>query len=210
MTWAAYAQAAKDLSEVRRKAEEQHAEQSSVLAGAERDVERISGYLATQRNRLSNIARLTRLPEPHLGGIGRSSESDLGEALRRAVEAANSAESAASEAEERATQPALLPGLPPSARNGLIYAAWAFLGWLAQCVLVSLAGNANFGVALWSLCGLPAVAFFAGYLTISIGGQPRIAGSELPKNVRLGGVICFVGMPLAWLFLIAVMSFARN
>jgi hypothetical protein len=92
----------------------------------------------------------------------------------------------------------------------LIYTAWALLGWLAQCGLFVISSETNFGTLAWSLCGLPAVAWFAGYLTISLGAQPRMAGGEFPKSPKLGGVICFAGMPLAWLLLVAAFTFIRS
>ena len=61
----------------------------------------------------------------------------------------------------------------------------------------------------WSLCGLPALAFFGGYITVSTLGQPRV-GAEHPKQAKLGGAICFGGMLLAWIGLVAVLQFMRG
>ncbi|GAA4693998.1 hypothetical protein [Phytohabitans rumicis] len=77
---------------------------------------------------------------------------------------------------------------------------------LAQAALFAFAPETSVGVAVWSLCGLPAMAFFAGYLTITLAGQPRVGG-RYPANARLGGLICFIGMPLGWVLLIAASQF---
>jgi hypothetical protein len=138
--------------------------------------------------------------------VERSPVTDLAEALHRAADAANAADVDARKAEQAGARPALFPDLAPTPRNALIYAAWAALGWLFQCGLVSISPATDFGAIAWSLCGLPALAFFAAYLTISTLGQPRV-GTHYPKNAGLGGGICFGGMLLAWIALIAVRSF---
>ena len=108
-------------------------------------------------------------------------------------------------AEHIGTRPIWLPDASPTTRNVITYSAWAMIGWVLQCGLLLASAENDFGTIAWSLCGLPAVAFFAGYLTVSTVGQPRVGASH-PKQARLGGAICFVGMPLLWIALVAARS----
>jgi hypothetical protein len=198
------------LARVRRDDAASRAHDSEVARAAQAEIDRLTRHLNAQRGQLSNLAKALRLPEPAPGAVGRSSTADLGVALQQSAEATNRADVEARRAEHLAHQPALLPGFSPTGRNALVYSGWCLVGWLAQCALSAVAPETSFGVLAWSLCGLPALAFFAGYLTIATAGQPRIGGDEYPKNPRLGGVICFVGMPLAWLLLIAAVTFVRG
>jgi uncharacterized membrane protein len=56
----------------------------------------------------------------------------------------------------------------------------------------------------WSLCGLPALAFLAGLMTIALAGQSRMGAGSY--STRIGGLICFVGMPVMWFMFIAASS----
>jgi hypothetical protein len=180
------------------------------LVGTARDdLEKLDKHLSTQQKYLTNLATTLRLPAPWFGKVDRSPVTDLAQALHRAADAANAADDEARQAEETGTRPVLLPDLSPTGRNALLYGGWALIGWLFQCGLVSFNSVTDFGAIAWSLCGIPALAFFAGYLTVSTLGQPRI-GTQHPKQVRLGGVINFVGMPIAWIALVAFFSFVRS
>ena len=205
--WAGYTDAAQQMSAIR--GEEQA--RAGQLAAGTRDgkvhVDRLTRRLAAQRQHLTQLAVTLRLPAPQFGGIVRSGVPDPGEALRLAATAADAADTAARTAERRATRPPLLPDLTPLARNSLVYAAAAVLGTVASIAIFTISPGTRYGriplqLVPWSLCGLPALAFFAGYLTISLLGQPRIGGGGT-RSVRLGGAICFVGMPILWFIFIA-------
>ncbi|GAA1029576.1 hypothetical protein GCM10009557_18560 [Virgisporangium ochraceum] len=209
MTWSDYARAAQELAELRRAEEAAAADRAAVSRTAADDLDKLTRHLDAQRELLNNLATTLKLPEPWTGKADRSSVTDVAQALHLAADAANAADVQARRAEQIGANPILLPDASPTARNALIYGAWAAVGWLVQCGLVTVSQETDFGVLAWSLCGLPALAFFAGYLTVATVGQPRV-GAGLPKQARLGGAICFVGMPLAWIALIAAFSFLRG
>lgn len=209
MSWAEYAAAARELAEVRRNDLAAHADRASVAETAERDLAKLAKHLEAQQTHLVDLAKTLKLPAPWFGPAQRSPVTDLAEALHRAVDAANAADADARRAEQAGARPILFPDLAPTPRNALIYAAWAGIGWLFQCGLVAVSSETDYGSILWSLCGLPALAFFAAYLTVSTVGQPRV-GTQYPKNPTLGGAICFGGMLLAWIAIIAARSFLTS
>lgn len=209
MSWSEYARAARDLAELRRAEDAAAADRAEVSRTAADDLDRLTRHLEAQEDLLHRLARTLKLPAPFIGKADRSSVTDVAQALHLAADAANAADVEARRAEHIGTRPILLPDASPTARNALIYGGWAGLGWLLQCGLMTFSDETDFGVLAWSLCGLPAIAFFAGYLTVSTLGQPRVGG-DLPKQARLGGVICFGGMTLAWIALIAAFSFLRG
>jgi hypothetical protein len=209
VSWAEYTRAARELAEMRRADAVAEADQAAVLRTANDDLEKLTKHLTAQERFLVNLAKTLRLPEPFIGPASRSSVADVAQALHRAADAANAADAEARQAERTATRPLLLPDASPGVRNAAIYGAWAFLGWLLQCGLSFLGPETDFGSVAWSLCGLPALAFFGGYITISTLGQPRV-GAGYPKQARLGGAICFGGMFVAWIALIAFFAFIRG
>jgi hypothetical protein len=209
VSWAEYTAAARELAELRRADAAVLAERTELAGTARDDLNQLTQHLDNQQTYLTTLANTLRLPAPWFGKVDRSSVTDLAQALHRAADAANAADDEARRAEDTATRPVLLPDLSPTGRNTLIYGGWALVGWLLQCGLLSFSTATDFGTAAWSLCGIPALAFFAGYLTVSTLGQPRV-GTQHPKMVRLGGVINFVGMPVAWIALVAFFSFVRS
>jgi hypothetical protein len=208
VNWPEYTSLARQLADVRRAEVELRARSGERTTAVRADIDRFTKHLDLQRGRLVNLAAQLRLPEPRFGTASPSGIVDVGEALQRAADATNAADAEARRAEELAGQPVLLPGMSPTGRSALIYVAWSFVGWLAQLALFAFAPEASAGVLVWSLCGLPALSFFAGYLTIMLAGQPRVGG-RYSANARLGGLICFIGMPLGWVLLIAVSQFMR-
>lgn len=208
VSWAEYARAARELADLRRADDAAAADRVAAVRTAGDDLQRLSTHLETQREYLVDLAKKLKLPEPWIVAGSRSPVTDVAEALHRAADAANAAETEARRAERSASRPFLLPDASPTARNALIYGGWTFAAWLLQCGLVTFTQPTDFGSLAWSLCGLPAVAFFGGYLTVSTLGQPRV-GADYPKQARLGGVICFGGMFLAWIGLIALLQFIR-
>jgi hypothetical protein len=209
VSWAEYARAARELAELRRAEDAAAADRAAVSQTAADDLERLTDHLDAQKDLLHKLAGTLKLPEPWIGPADRSSVTNVSQALHLAADAANGADVEARRAEIISTRPVLLPDASPTARNAIIYGAWAGVGWLMQCGLLSVSPETDFETLAWSLCGLPALAFFAGYITVATVGQPRVGGG-LPKQARLGGAICFVGMPLAWVALIAAMNFIRG
>jgi hypothetical protein len=206
VSWAEYTEAARELAELRRGDTASRAERADVARTAQADVAKLTAHLAAQQSYLTTLATTLRLPAPWFGKAEPSAVTDVAQALHRAADAANAADVEARQAEQTGTRPVLLPDLSPTARNVLVYSSWAAVGWLFQCGLALVAAEDQLGTAIWSLCGLPALAFFAGYLTVSTLGQPRV-GASYPKQARLGGAICFVGMPVAWIALVALRAF---
>lgn len=203
MSWSEYARAARELAELRRAEEAAAAERAAVTRTSADDLERLTDFLENQQAMLQKLAGTLKLPQPYVGrSEQRSSVTDVAQALHLAADAANAADVEARRAEHVGTRPILLPDATPTVRNVVIYSAWSLIGWMLQCGLMFAGEENDPGVLAWSLCGLPAVAFFAGYLTVSTVGQPRV-GEKYPKQARLGGVICFAGMPLLWLALVA-------
>jgi hypothetical protein len=206
VSWAEYTRVARELAELRRADEAAAADRAAVARTANDDLDRLATHVEAQREYLVSLAKKLKLPEPWIGQAGRSSVTDVAEALHRAADAANAAETEARRAERAGSRPILLPDASPTARNAVIYGAWAFAAWLLQCGLALVSAENDFSTIAWSLCGLPALAFFGGYITVSTLGQPRV-GAEYPKQARLGGAICFGGMLLAWIGLVAVFQF---
>jgi hypothetical protein len=209
VSWAEYTQAARELADVRRADESAAADRAAVARTAGDDLERLTTHLEVQRDYLQALGKKLKLPVPDLGPAHRSPITDVAEALHRAADAANAADTEGRRAERAGSRPLLLPDASPTARNALIYGGWTFAAWLLQCGLVNFSPVNDFGVLAWSLCGLPALAFFGGYITVSTLGQPRV-GAEYPKQARLGGAICFGGMLLAWIGLVALLQFIRG
>ena len=85
---------------------------------------------------------------------------------------------------------------------------------LVSCGLYSFgsrSGSASIGLSQWSTFGLPAMAFFAGYLVISIFGRAKVQSlGQVDHSVRLGGLICFGGMLSAWVVFLAATAFLRT
>ncbi|MEN3307773.1 MAG: hypothetical protein V7603_3975 [Micromonosporaceae bacterium] len=224
--WVEYAEAAQRLAEVRRGEERRLATGQERAAGMRAAADQLRRRLDAQRAHLLNVARTLRLAEPSFGEAGRGGLTDADEAARAAWEAVKEADRAATEAANRGHQAGFLPGVPPTLRNAAVYA-----GTTALLAVVSV-GLVLFGARSqdrqiptwtmpWSLCGLPAVAFFAGYFIIVNFAHPRVADEPVgtapqsgrgrrtgrPKrtaSVRLGGLICLLGMWLAWAVAVSV------
>jgi multidrug efflux pump subunit AcrA (membrane-fusion protein) len=206
--WAEFAEESRRLAEIRESEAARQAQAEQQAAGARAGVEQLSRRLAAQREHLIDVARRLNEPQPALDGVARTGLIDPGEAIRRAREAVDQADVEARRAEERGMRPALFPTMSTNGRNALIYSASAFGMWLFSCGLLVLSpqsGSASISLLLWSGCGLPAIAFFAGYLVISIVGRPRVQPlNQVHHSARLGGVICFGGTYLGWILFLAV------
>ena len=210
MSWAEYAEVSRRISELRQAEAQRRAslEQSSVAGRSA--VGQVRQRLEGQQEYLAGLATRLREPRPSFGGVVRSGLTDVDEAVQRARAAADNADVEARRAEERAYQSAFLPGMSPTSRNALIYLTAAFVASVVSSALWLSSPDTDIGrvplsLVPWSLCGLPAMAFFAGYLTIAIFGRSRLdSGSSGKYSMRLGGLICFVGMAMLWLFLVVM------
>lgn len=205
--WAAYTDAAQRIAALLRDEQHRASQQATATQTGQAGVDQLTRRLAAQRQHLTQLATALRLPTPHFGGITPSPVTHPTEALHRATAAADTADTAAQAAQRHAAQPPLLPGLTPLTRNALVYAAAAFLFTIVSILTFTLSSNTQYGrlpwqLVPWSLCGFPALAFFAGYLTISLAGQPRL-GDKHTHSARVGGAICFIGMPIIWFIFIA-------
>jgi hypothetical protein len=93
-------------------------------------------------------------------------------------------------------------------RNVVVYGIATLITVQVSCGLYLLSpesGAASLGMLVASLCGLPLLAFVAGYATIATHGRPRQARPDATLHrPRLGAAICFGGMWLAWALLLAV------
>lgn len=152
-------------------------------------------------------------PQPHLDRAARTGLTDPDQAIRRAVQAIDQADAETRQAEERGMRPVLFPTMSVKGRNALVYSAAAFGMWLVSCGLYSFSsrsGSASIGLLLWSMCGLPAIAFFGGYVVISIFGRAKVQSlGQVDHSMRLGGLICFGGMFGAWVVFLAATAFLR-
>lgn len=208
MTWTAYTETLQHFAALRRNAERESAQHQASYQAAQQQLHQITARVAAQKSQLSKVAAQLQLAPPWLDGIQPSATTDLGEALGYASQAASQADAVMNAAAAQSAAPRLLPGMSPAGRTATVYGAYSAIGWLAQCGLVTISGT-DLGAALWSLCGLPALAFFAGFITLQILGQPRIGG-KIHYPLKLGGAITFIGMPIAWIALIALASFLRT
>ena len=133
--------------------------------------------------------------------------------LEGAVAQAQRSAELAGQVDRRARQPWLLPGLGVATRNLLVYLFWAVLGLLVQYLVV--AGDPTGGSGLVVLIALPAVAFVAGWTTITRLGRPRLPSqaervrfgrAPLPdpnrRSVRLGLTVCFLAFPVVFVVLL--------
>lgn len=208
MRWAEYAEASRRLAEVRGQEAARQAQAEQRAAAGRVAVEQLERRLAAQREHLIGLATQLREPKPSLDGAARTGVTKPDEAIRKAMQAIDQADAEARRAEERGMRPVLFPLMSTRGRNGLVYSVASFGMWLVSCGLYSFRsepGSAPAGLLLWSIFGLPAIAFFAGYVVISIFGRPRTQPlGEVDRSNRLGGWICFGGMLGGWIvFLVA-------
>jgi hypothetical protein len=206
--WGEYAATSRRLTAIRLAEIARRSKVQEGTATGRDAVEQLKGHLAAQREHLTALALRLREPRPSFGGAARGGVAGMDEAVRRGRDALTHADAEARRAEERGHQPALLPGMSGTARNVLVYLATTLVASVASCGMSAASPDADLGkipigLLPWSLCGLPAVAFFGGYFTIAAFGRPRIrTGEKASHSVRLGGLICFGGMWLVWLLYI--------
>ncbi len=203
MRWAEYTEVSRRLAEVRRQEEARQTQAQQRASAGRAAVQQLQRRLAAQRDHLAGVALRMRMPRPSFDGAARTGLTDADEAIRRALQAIDQADAGARQAEERGLRPRLFPAMSPDGRNALTYSAAALCMWLVSCGLYALSprsGSAPIGLLLWSVFGLPAIAFFAAYIVISVFGRSRLQPpDQVRHSARLGGLICFGGMLLGWI-----------
>ena len=200
-TWDEYAALARHLDHLRRTQEEASAGLAQHRGALSTAMSQLDQRLAAQQERLSQLGRsigqhVSSRPAPP------SEITDPGSAVRLGFERAEAADAATATAEHLARYPRLFPSLAPGTRNLVVYLGCAAVAVLLQfgLLLLSDAGRIDtFSLLAWMCGGLPAIAFFVGYLVISTWGRPRLASAEpAPRSPRLGFAICFLAMPVVY------------
>ncbi|WP_433550824.1 hypothetical protein ACQP08_23540 [Micromonospora zamorensis] len=138
-------------------------------------------------------------------GVGvpaqRAAAVDPAVELELARRMADEADRHGQQAELLAQRPALLPTWSPLARAVAVYAASGAAAGLLVLALVLASGVGlvdGFTLGAWICAGLPAVAFFGGYLVLGRWGRPAMVTGTPPRYLPLGFLICFLLVPMAY------------
>ncbi|WP_433114152.1 hypothetical protein [Micromonospora sp. CA-246542] len=121
--------------------------------------------------------------------------------LELARRMADEADRHGQQAELLAQRPALLPTWSPLARAVAVYAACGVAAGVFMLTLVLASGIGlvdGFTLGAWICAGLPALAFFAGYLVLGRWGRPAMVAGTPPRYLPLGFAICFLLVPLGY------------
>ncbi|MFG1870872.1 hypothetical protein [Micromonospora arborensis] len=121
--------------------------------------------------------------------------------LELARRMADEADRHGQQAELLAQRPVLLPTWSPLARAVTIYAGCAAAAGVLMLALVLASGVGlvdGFTLGAWICAGLPAVAFFGGYLVLGRWGRPAMVEGAPPRYLPLGFLICFLLVPMAY------------
>ncbi|WFF00520.1 hypothetical protein [Micromonospora sp. WMMD964] len=121
--------------------------------------------------------------------------------LELARRMADEADRHGQQAEVLAQRPALLPTWSPLARAVAVYAGCGAAAGVLVLALVLASGVGlvdGFTLGAWICAGLPAVAFFGGYLVLGRWGRPAMVAGAPPRYLPLGFLICFLLVPTAY------------
>ncbi|MGC4875210.1 hypothetical protein ACLQ26_02930 [Micromonospora sp. DT43] len=121
--------------------------------------------------------------------------------LELARRMADEADRHGQQAEVLAQRPALLPTWTPLARAVAVYAACGAAAGVLMLTLVLASGVGlvdGFTLGAWICAGLPALAFFGGYLVLGRWGRPAMVAGTPPRYLPLGFLICFLLVPLGY------------
>ncbi|WP_406078890.1 hypothetical protein [Micromonospora sp. NBC_00858] len=105
------------------------------------------------------------------------------------------------QAELLAQRPALLPTWSPLARAVAVYAGCGAAAGVLMLTLVLASGVGlvdGFTLGAWICAGLPALAFFGGYLVLGRWGRPAMVAGNPPRYLPLGFLICFLLVPMGY------------
>jgi hypothetical protein len=199
-TWQDYLRLARYLDDLTRDHEQATANTATQREADNAAVQQLDHRLAAQHQRLEHTGRILKRPlgqpPPTFTGI-----TDPTQALHLARQHTDAADAATNEAELLAQQPALLPGVSPTARNLLIYGGCALVAVAAQYALLVASDISHLDawtLLAWICTGFPAMAWIAGYVILSVWGRPRIGDPAVNRSPRLGFAICFLAMPAAF------------
>lgn len=183
MSWAEYLRLARELDRVRRDESERAADRRRAVGAARDEYRELSDRLDAQQGDLTELAYRLRVPAPQFSAAAPQGapEGSVDQSLAEARRHLDVAEREAERLEERATEPRLLPGWSIRGRNAVVYAASAGCALVFQVVLTVMQGSGNPLTTLsWTFCGLPVIAFFAGYLLVGYLGKPVL----VPRAAR--------------------------
>ena len=128
-------------------------------------------------------------------------EIDPAAELDRARAAADAADAVLARTEALAEQPPLLPTWSPLARALAVYAGCVVA---TAPLLLMLELGYRFGAIdsftqlAWTFAGLPALAFFAGYLLLGRYGRPPLMAGTPPRYLYLGFLVSFMVEPVLY------------
>ncbi|MEU7847611.1 hypothetical protein AB0B69_09410 [Micromonospora parva] len=140
---------------------------------------------------------------PAGGGVPaqRAAAADPAVELELARRMADEADRHGHQAELLAQRPVLLPTWSPLARAVAVYAGCSAAAGVLMLMLVLASGVGlvdGFTLGAWICAGLPAVAFFGGYLVLGRWGRPAMVAGTPPRYLPLGFLICFLLVPMAY------------
>ncbi|MET8094497.1 hypothetical protein [Micromonospora sp. NPDC005220] len=140
---------------------------------------------------------------PAGGGVPaqRAAAVDPAVELELARRMADEADRHGQQAELLAQRPVLLPTWSPLARAVAVYAGCGAAAGVLMLMLVLASGVGlvdGFTLGAWICAGLPAVAFFGGYLVLGRWGRPAMVAGTPPRYLPLGFLICFLLVPMGY------------
>ncbi|MET8373146.1 hypothetical protein [Micromonospora profundi] len=161
----------------------------------------------------SGVEAYPQMPEARLAlptaaspaGVGvpaqRAAAVDPAMELELARRMADEADRHGQQAELLAQRPALLPTWSPLARAVAVYAGCGAAAGVLMLTLVLASGVGlvdGFTLGAWICAGLPALAFFGGYLVLGRWGRAQTVAGTPPRYLPLGFLICFLLVPLGY------------
>jgi hypothetical protein len=205
-TWDEYADLLRRLDHLVSAGERARVEAAAHASTEQNAAAQLDRRLAAQGQRVANLgesigSRTGAAPpapwEDALAAAQRYPEGPLAAAHRYA----DAADAAALEAELLAQRPPLLPALSPPVRALVVYAMAAAATALVQFALLVIAEPeviGPFALYAWMCAGLPAMAFFAGYLVLTVWGRPRVLADPPARYPGPGFAICFLSTPILY------------
>jgi hypothetical protein len=199
-TWDEYAELVRRLDHLVSAGERARSEAAAHAGSAASAAAQLDRRLSAQGQRLSHLGEAIRgqavAPPP-----AAVPPDDPFLSLATAQRYADTADAAILEAELLAQQAPLLPALSPLVRALAVYGATAAATALLQFALLVVADPGvigPFALYAWMCAGLPAMAFFAGYLVLTVWGRPRVLAGAPARYPGLGFAVCFLATPVVY------------